>query len=215
MQDKSTLLTLVDDPFTSFDPSRVLHAADFAKCCHAGQKRSSGTPYFVHLMDVASRVTQVTLDTEVIQAAYLHDVLEDTDTLEADLRRSFGDRVTSIVKQLTLPKGADGDYNKKLAIQIEAVSNMCPEAHIINAMDKLSNVTAFQYSTFSSARRVLYAHHAMLLIDEIGKHYCAYTSHGAVVLTPRGTEFMDRMLKEVRSRVRKLYLAYKEISDHG
>jgi guanosine-3',5'-bis(diphosphate) 3'-pyrophosphohydrolase len=211
MPDSNKFLTLVDDPFRNFDPDRVLHAANFAKCCHHKQKRSSGTPYFVHLMDVAAHVMQVTLDTEVIQAAYLHDVIEDTDTLEIEIAERFGDRVASIVKQLTLPKGVDGDY-EKLEIQLKAVSVMGPEALIIKTMDKLSNVTALQFSTFSSSRRVLYAVHARQLLAAIQRRVYY---HLADRMTPRGSSFFLITIKDVRDLVEKMYSNYVEVDEMG
>jgi len=83
-----------------------------ARRMHEGQKDKYGNPYFEHLERVAKRVREMeydfiddTSDIELyIAAAYLHDVVEDTDA-EIDDLYSFGPEVSTGVHLLTRPKG--------------------------------------------------------------------------------------------------------------
>jgi (p)ppGpp synthase/HD superfamily hydrolase len=84
-------------------PARALL---FALHAHEGQKRKyTGEPYIVHPIAVADLVAGVVDDEDVIAAAYLHDVIEDTHGSEEAARRalldSFGNRITRLVEELT------------------------------------------------------------------------------------------------------------------
>lgn len=68
---------------------------------HDGQTRSSGLPYITHPVAVAGILADLTLDVESIQAALLHDVIEDTKFTYDDLARLFGENVAYIVNGVT------------------------------------------------------------------------------------------------------------------
>lgn len=80
---------------------RIKRAYITAKNAHEGQTRSSGEPYITHPIAVASILADMHLDAEVIMAALLHDVVEDTPVTEDDLRKLFGDTVTNLVNGVT------------------------------------------------------------------------------------------------------------------
>ena len=72
-----------------------------AKAAHAGQVDKSGVDYIEHPVTVASFV-----ETDTQKAvALLHDVLEDTDVTEDELRSLFGDEITDAVVTMTHPEG--------------------------------------------------------------------------------------------------------------
>ena len=82
-----------------------------AKLAHEGQTDRLGLPYITHPEYVADHVST---DEEKI-VAYLHDVVEDTDVTEAELREIFGDRIGDAVALLTHdPKIPYLDYVRKL-----------------------------------------------------------------------------------------------------
>jgi guanosine-3',5'-bis(diphosphate) 3'-pyrophosphohydrolase len=88
-------------------PELLLLALSFAARAHEGQKRKDGqTPYIAHPM----RVTTIlhagfgVTDPEVLAAAALHDVIEDTTTDHDDLVKHFGKRVATMVATLTKDK---------------------------------------------------------------------------------------------------------------
>lgn len=205
------LRTLADDPFVDYDPDRVLQAATFAKVQHGQQRRSRGTPYFVHLHDVAARVSRVTLDTEVIQAAYLHDVVEDTSVTLEDVIENFGPRVGDMVRDLTLPE-QHLTHEEKLAEQMRAMANTSSVAVlIIKAADKLSNTTALRYSSWPKEWRVRYADAAARLIRHIRDMHMncfMHTAHGGY-LSPEGHEFVYDYFSDVQDEVNRLLIRHR------
>ncbi|MCB4766900.1 MAG: RelA/SpoT family protein [Sulfurovum sp.] len=81
--------------------SQVQKALDLAMTAHDGQKRKSGEPYIVHPILVAAITASISNDETMVQAALLHDVIEDTDFDLKDLSHEFGEDVTHIVEGLT------------------------------------------------------------------------------------------------------------------
>ena len=57
----------------------VRKAYDVAAEAHASQRRKSGEPYIIHPLGVATILSQLQLDELTLAAAFLHDVVEDTD----------------------------------------------------------------------------------------------------------------------------------------
>ena len=73
-------------------------AAHLAVDAHAGSvRKGDGSPYVFHPFEVAAIVAGVSRDEEVIAAALLHDVVEDTSFSAEELRRRFGNRVADLV----------------------------------------------------------------------------------------------------------------------
>ncbi len=81
--------------------SRIMDAAEWAKTLHRKQKRASGEPYFIHPLLVAELLVDMQMDEKAVIAALLHDVLEDTDISENELRRKFGKTVEALVNGVT------------------------------------------------------------------------------------------------------------------
>jgi len=73
----------------------------FAAKRHAGQVRRSGEDYFIHPLMVAWILANMELDEVAIAAGLLHDILEDTETDEEEMRRVFGEEITRLVVALT------------------------------------------------------------------------------------------------------------------
>ena len=72
-----------------------------AKNAHFGQNRKSGMPYYTHPIAVAMHLLDYTQDPDLLIAALLHDVLEDTPYSAAQIRATFGERVADLVNQVT------------------------------------------------------------------------------------------------------------------
>ena len=80
---------------------RVRQAYWFADAAHEGQTRQSGEPYITHPVAVAAQVAAWKLDAPALQAALLHDVMEDCGVQRADVAASFGTQVADMVDGLT------------------------------------------------------------------------------------------------------------------
>lgn len=120
--------------------SLVLSAAAFAAEKHAGQvRKGDGTAYINHPLRVAEILQGVGADEEVLAAAILHDVLEDTNAKYYQLRVKFGENVAKLVVQVTDDK-TKSKYNRKLS-QIKKAQQglMDPKAMLIKIADKIDN----------------------------------------------------------------------------
>lgn len=73
----------------------------FAKKLHDGQFRVSGEPYIIHPVEVAKILAGLEVDTHTLIAAFLHDVLEDTDTKPETIEKMFGSDVLTLVQGVT------------------------------------------------------------------------------------------------------------------
>nr|MBN1228584.1 bifunctional (p)ppGpp synthetase/guanosine-3',5'-bis(diphosphate) 3'-pyrophosphohydrolase [Anaerolineae bacterium] len=77
------------------------HAYDFALEAHAGQKRASGEAYVIHCIEVARILIELELDTAVVAAGLLHDIVEDTPISLDDLQNEFGEEIAMLVSGVT------------------------------------------------------------------------------------------------------------------
>ena len=73
----------------------------FAKDKHEGQFRKSGEEYITHPLNVALILTSIYADYETVAAGLLHDVLEDCDCTEDEMKENFGETVTKLVQGVT------------------------------------------------------------------------------------------------------------------
>ena len=83
------------------DTRGLQRAYDLAEQCHRGQRRLSGEDFVEHPLAVATILADLGMDVTTLQAALLHDVVEDTAVTLQDIRVEFGEEVASIVDGLT------------------------------------------------------------------------------------------------------------------
>jgi guanosine-3',5'-bis(diphosphate) 3'-pyrophosphohydrolase len=90
------------------DRAASVHAAlDYAIKAHDGQKRDSGEEFIEHPIATALRLADMKLDTTTIEAALLHDVMEDCGISFAELESEFGNEVAKLVDGVTKLKRLD------------------------------------------------------------------------------------------------------------
>jgi GTP diphosphokinase / guanosine-3',5'-bis(diphosphate) 3'-diphosphatase len=97
----NSLFSIIAFPLSNADRTQLTRAYEFAQTKHTDQKRNSGEPYFTHAVAVAKNCAELGMDVETIVGALLHDVLEDTDATEDDIRDQFGESVLFLVKGVT------------------------------------------------------------------------------------------------------------------
>lgn len=123
-------------------------AVCFAVRAHSGAiRKGSNTPYILHPMETAAIVATMTDDREVLAAAVLHDVLEDTAVTAEDLRAAFGERVTGLVRAESEDKrhgtpAADTWLLRKRETVAALLAETRPAVKMIALGDKLSNLRA-------------------------------------------------------------------------
>jgi len=119
----------------------------FAVKAHAGtERRGKGFPYIVHPLEAVEIVATITPDQELLAAAALHDVVEDTDISADDLRAEFGNRIADLVvaESDVFVEGVseeDSWHDRKQAA-IDRLAAAPYEAKIVAMGDKLSNMRA-------------------------------------------------------------------------
>ena len=75
----------------------LVAAYEFSSDAHGDQRRLTGEPYVTHPVAVARILAALHLDSGTLQAALLHDVMEDTSATRVDLEERFGDDVAVLV----------------------------------------------------------------------------------------------------------------------
>lgn len=150
--------------------TELTRALAFAAEAHANQRRKGAAqePYINHLIEVLDLVARATdgADTELLQAALLHDVIEDTHFGPDDVTAAFGARVTSIVIEnsddMSLPK------DERRRHRIAAMATKSHPARIVKMADVISNLRAVVVSPpagWSSDRKLGYLDGCRQLID--------------------------------------------------
>ncbi|EJW97924.1 guanosine-3'5'-bis(diphosphate) 3'- pyrophosphohydrolase [gut metagenome] len=125
------------------DAKRIRQAFEFAREAHAGQKRKSGAPYIIHPVAVARVVAEeLQLGPNPVIAAFLHDVVEDTDFTLDDVKMRFGQDVAYLVRVVTKQKKKQYETSK----QVDNFKQMLESMHydiraiLIKLADRLHNM---------------------------------------------------------------------------
>jgi (p)ppGpp synthase/HD superfamily hydrolase len=121
----------------------ILKAAQFAREAHGDQRRKyTGRPYIEHPARVAARVAIHPAGTEtMVIAAWLHDVLEDTDIGLEVIANRFGEEVAQLVEELTNPsKGSPALRAERKAQDREHLARVSRPAKIIKLLDRIDNL---------------------------------------------------------------------------
>ncbi len=95
------LLRIIKKYINSNDLDLVRLAFEFAESAHRGQMRKSGVPYIQHPLATAYILANMRLDVNIIMAALLHDVPEDTQVTLEEIEKNFGHDIASMVKGIT------------------------------------------------------------------------------------------------------------------
>ncbi len=125
------------------DMARIHAAFELAREAHSEQKRKSGEPYIIHPIAVATIVAiELKLGANPVIAAFLHDVVEDTDYTIDDIRQRFGDDVAFLVSVVT--KKSTGIY--EISKQVDNYKQMLNSIHydiralLVKLADRLHNM---------------------------------------------------------------------------
>lgn len=122
---------------------KIKKAKEYSTKMHKGQYRNDGEEYIVHPTRVAEYVKKFKESNELdtlIEAAYLHDTIEDTDATYYNIVHEFGPAVASIVLELTTDEDMKKELGKKRYLQIK-LKNMSSWALVIKLCDRLDNIT--------------------------------------------------------------------------
>ena len=138
------------NPTANFDKIRA--AYEFAAAAHQGQLRKDGSPFVTHPLAVAQIVAEeLHLDSESIEAALLHDTIEDTSATHEDIAKQFSPTVADLVEGVS--KLTRVHYTSKAQEQMENLRKMLLAMSkdirviLIKASDRLHNMRTMEYQT--------------------------------------------------------------------
>lgn len=97
----NALLQRVRESLPEDQAREVWRAYEFARDAHSAQRRVSGEPYIIHPCGVVEILLDLHLDAATLEAAFLHDVVEDTPYTQADIVSRFGAEVGELVEGVT------------------------------------------------------------------------------------------------------------------
>lgn len=131
------------------DREVLVSAYRYAELMHEGQKRASGEPYFTHPCAVAKILIDLGMDVPSIAAAFLHDVIEDTDATADDIRAKFGNEILTLVDGVTkLDKIRYASYEEENAENFRKIFvAMANDVRviIIKLADRLHNMRSLNF----------------------------------------------------------------------
>ena len=153
-------LAQLEEKLTDYDERQrtaILESGRLSQQVHEGQVRESGAPYFSHPLQVAEILIDLRLDATAVQAALLHDVLEDTGKTRQQLRRHFGKDVELLVNGVT--KIASVKAQNRNIQEAETIRKMLfamvkdIRVILIKLADKLHNMRTLQYKADEDRRK--------------------------------------------------------------
>ncbi|XP_030369757.1 guanosine-3',5'-bis(diphosphate) 3'-pyrophosphohydrolase MESH1 [Scaptodrosophila lebanonensis] len=154
-------------------PSRkFMECLQYAAHQHKDQRRkdTAGTPYINHPINVATILALEACieDENVLMAALLHDVVEDTTATFKDVEQLFGADVCGLVREVTDDKTLEKQERKRL--QIVNAPKSSQRAKLIKLADKLDNLRDLQKNTpqgWTQERREQYFVWAKCVVDNM------------------------------------------------
>jgi guanosine-3',5'-bis(diphosphate) 3'-pyrophosphohydrolase len=138
----------------------VARAVEFALRFHGDQQRPTGAPYAEHLLEALEVLVRGAGvgDPEVLCAAVLHDVVEDTPCAIGDVRLAFGDRVADMVGWVTKPELGDGaDKKSAKEAYLGRLAAAPDDAVLVKLADRASNVQTLRNLPSVRKQREYYA----------------------------------------------------------
>lgn len=125
--------------------NKIEKAIVFATEAHAGTNRKGkNRPYILHPLEAMQIVAGLTEDEDVIAAAVLHDMVEDTGTTAEEIEREFGKRVAALVASVSEDKRKDRPAAETWQVRkqetIDRLRGASRDVKLICLGDKLANV---------------------------------------------------------------------------
>ena len=210
------------------DFAGIRAAYEYAEKAHAAQKRKSGEPYIIHPLAVAQIVAQeLKLDSESIQAALLHDVIEDTPATHAEVSKLFSPTVADLVEGVS--KLTRIQYATKEDEQMENLRKMLIAMSkdirviLIKISDRLHNMRTMEYQSppkqkqKSTETMEIYAPIAHRLgmqrmkweLEDLSLKYIEPEAYEEIITKtearrPEYEKFMNRMQLQMSERLEKM-----------
>ncbi len=147
--DIKDLIQEVESYNPSADFALIRSAYEYAAKAHEGQFRNSGEPYIIHPLHVAMILAKLHMDDPTICAGLLHDVLEDTEISEEQMKADFGEEITRLVdgvtklKQLQSKSKVENQVDNYRKMVMAMASDI--RVIIVKLADRLHNLRTLDY----------------------------------------------------------------------
>jgi len=152
---------------TMEDENLIRKSYNFAEKAHAGQKRKSGEPYFIHPANVAKILAELGLPPVVIATGLVHDVIEETKYSKEDISKLLGCEVAELAERVVKLgdiryKGTEKNVENLRKFFVYETKDL--RALVVRLADRLHNVETLEFVEKSKQKRIaletleIYAH---------------------------------------------------------
>ncbi len=191
------------------DEALVNRAYVFAVKAHGAQTRYSGDPYFAHPIQVAGILTDLRLDAASIVSGLLHDVLEDTDATEQDIRVQFGVDVARIVEGVTklsqIPLVTEEEKQAENLRKFFMATSNDIRVLLVKLADRLHNMRTLEFNPKARSRARI-ARETLEIYAPLARMIGLYTIAGEMedlgfaTLNPAARETILGRIADMRAR---------------
>ena len=152
------LVATISDYLPEERVEAVVEAYELGRDAHEGQKRKTGEPYITHPVAVAQALADMRLDSQAIQAALLHDVVEDTDIELEDIAERFGEEVAMLVDgvskldQIQFRSRAEAQAESFRKMMLAMIGDI--RVILVKLSDRLHNMQTLEAMPAEKRRRI-------------------------------------------------------------
>ncbi len=208
----------------------VKEAFDFMLKVHRYQRRKSGEPYIVHTTAVAEILTEFYADVSTIQAALLHDSVEDNPNVTLDdIRNRFGNFVAKMVDGVTKLSASErndqGIVDSKSQVKKKAIRKLLiniaqePRVAFLKLADRLHNMRTIIF--MSEEKRKIIARETMEVYVPLAQRLGIYKMKTELedlsfrTLYPHEYEFIKkRVYNKIKGRRKHIKEVIENIREH-
>ena len=145
----SEIEELVNGAYPQADAEKIESAFSLAFKAHSGQLRKSGEPYIIHPVAVAKILIGFGMDCESVEAALLHDVVEDTPVTAEEIKKQFGAQTALLVEGVTklgkVPLASREEQQAENLRKLLLAMSEDIRVIIIKLADRLHNMRTLQF----------------------------------------------------------------------
>lgn len=156
-----SLQEMIEARHLDVDRAALRHAFDFSYNAHGSQLRASGDPYMVHPVEVAKILIELLdkrVDTTLLGAALLHDVVEDTKVSIEEIESGFGLEIAHLVDGVTKITGFEfaNTESEQAENFRKMLMSMARDIRVIliKLADRLHNMRTLDYLATEKAQRI-------------------------------------------------------------
>lgn len=159
IHEKKQLFDVIETYIENPDSIALIDKAyEYAYDKHKDQKRKSGEPYFVHVLNVAYELSKLKVDPNTICAGLLHDVIEDCGVTKEEMIEEFNEEIYEIVEAVTkisnLKFTDEKEYQANNHRKILIAMAKDVRVILVKLVDRLHNMRTLHYLPEEKQKRI-------------------------------------------------------------